>query len=163
MLLALYHFCQGLCRCIALAIITPKISHATSSYSTLMPDGPFFATKSGVINLTPDDFDEHHLWQLKSKKCTAILFYATWCPYCVAVKDAWQQLGKTAKFMDITAFQSDAYPEHVQGIREEKPDLVKSYPTMIIYKKGQPVTKFGETKRSYGDLLNACMKACQSS
>ncbi len=120
----------------------------------------FFDSKSGVQSLTPEDFDPRHLWQLKSKDCTAILYYASWCPHCVNVKSAWAQLGKSVKFMTIAAFQCDRYPDHTDGVREEKPDLIKSYPTMVIYKNGKPVQHFGQTKREYSDLLNACMQAC---
>lgn len=121
----------------------------------------FFPKESGVINLTPDDFEDHHVSHLKSKSCTAVLFYAPWCPWCEMVKPTWSQLGRTVQFMDIAALDCDMYKQHRESIQEEHPGLISSFPTMIIYKHGKPVQKFGETQRDYGDLLQVCMEVCK--
>lgn len=122
----------------------------------------FFSSSNDVVALSPDHFDPMDLSVLKDKSCTAILFFAPWCPHCVAVKPVWEQLGKKVKFMTIAAFDCEKYKNHIIGIRQDNPSLVTSYPTMIFYKNGKPVRKFGQTDRTFVGLLNECQLMCKN-
>lgn len=117
----------------------------------------YFSGSSFVDELQPKDFDDVATWKLKSKKCTLVLFYAPWCPHCKAVKDVWIQLGKTAGFCDIASFNCEKYSGHLDKIRNDMPNLVKSFPTIIMYKNRNP-TEVHSGKRTLESFLDLCMR-----
>lgn len=121
----------------------------------------FFSGSKFVKELSPKDFDGVATWKLKNKGCSVILFYCDWCPHCRAIKDTWEQLGKTVLFMDILAYDCVKNGEHLDKIREDMPELVKGYPTIIFYSKGQPAERFAGD-RTYGNLLEMCKRTCQT-
>lgn len=122
----------------------------------------FFKTKF-VTELKPLDFDSKETWKLNNHKCSIVLFYAPWCPYCKNVKDEWLKLGKTAAFFDVCAFNCEKYRGHLDKIKEEMPGLIQGFPTMIIYEKGKPLEKTGtdETSRKAENFIKACMRTCK--
>ena len=124
----------------------------------------YFDSSSHVVELSPSDFDNTLSWKLGSSKCNCcvILFYLPWCPYCKAVKNDWEKLGKVAKFFDVYAFNAEKNKKHMLQIKEELPDLIRGYPTIIVYKKGEPVEKIGEDEvsRSFSRLLSDIMRVC---
>lgn len=122
----------------------------------------FFERSKNVKELKPKDFDNVVTWKLKDGSCGAILFYAPWCPHCTAVKDTWENLGRTAAFMNIMAFDCEANKSHLLKIKEDLPSLVQGYPTIVFYSKGKPMEQF-EGDRSQQNLLKACMRVCQES
>jgi len=124
----------------------------------------YFANSRFVKELNPSDFDSIKTWKLLKDKCCIILFYAPWCPYCKALKDTWENLGEKATFFNVYAFNCEKNSSHIQQIKEELPELVTGYPTIIVYKKGIPVKKIGFTQedRSLSNLLSVCMNACKS-
>ena len=98
--------------------------------------------------------------QLKNKKCGIILFYKPTCPYCKEMKETWIKLGETAAFFNVYSFNCTKYMNHMNKIGEDMPNLVTSYPTMIVYKLGEPKEQY-EGDRSLKDLLNTTMRACK--
>jgi thiol-disulfide isomerase/thioredoxin len=113
-----------------------------------------------VKELSSKDFEEISTWKLKNKKCSVVLFYMSWCPHCKDVKDIWEALAKRALFMDVLAFDCEANGPHLNKIKEDMPELVTGYPTIVFYVGGSPVETFvGE--RSEANLLKACMRICQ--
>jgi|694.fasta_scaffold06067_8 thiol-disulfide isomerase/thioredoxin len=128
-------------------------------------DQSYFTGNKFVTELSSKDFDEKEPWKLKSGKCTAILFYAPWCPHCKNVKDTWIELGKIATFFDICAFNCVSNVEHYEKMKEDLPDLRNGFPTMIVYKKGEPSEMIGETSedRKLNNFLKSCMRICESS
>ena len=125
-------------------------------------DVSYFEGNKYVTEITPRDFEEYATWKLKKKECSAILFYAPWCPHCKSVKTVWENLGKTAVFMDILAFNCEKYSEHLMSIKEDMPELVKGFPTIIFYKNGSPVESYADD-RTDSKLLKASMRVCQGS
>jgi thiol-disulfide isomerase/thioredoxin len=120
----------------------------------------YFTQSKYVKELSPSDFNPAKPWQLKQKDCVAILFYADWCPHCKSMKGTWEELGKTAGFFNITAFNC-ADPKnksHLEKITEAMPDLIKGYPTILLSSNGQIREYSGE--RSYDKLLKGCMSYC---
>jgi thioredoxin-like negative regulator of GroEL len=124
----------------------------------------YFSKSKFVIELQPSSFDSEATWKLREHKCSAVLFYAPWCPHCKAMKETWEQLGETAAFYDVCAFNCEKHKEHVAKIKEDMPELVRGYPTMILYKQGVPVENVGTTTedRTLSRLVEACARGCKS-
>ena len=128
------------------------------------PSEDYFSSSSFVTELTAKDFDPVETWKLQNHKCSIVLFYAPWCPYCKAVENVWNELGEMAAFFDVCAFNCEKNKKHLQKIQHDMPELVGGFPTMIIYEKGDPVEKVGtsESERTVATFVKACMRACKS-
>jgi thiol-disulfide isomerase/thioredoxin len=126
-----------------------------------MEVGSYFIDSDNVTELTPKDFNGIATWKLKNKECSAVLFYAPWCPHCKAVKDEWESFGKTATFMNVYAFDSQKYLSHLSKIQEDMPKLVISFPTIIFYKNGDPDEQFMGDRTS-SNFLKKGMEVCSN-
>ena len=122
----------------------------------------FFSKSKHVKELTPKDFEDIATWKLKNKECSVVLFYAPWCPHCMSVKDMWETLGKKALFLNVLAFDSEKYQSHIAKIKEDMPNLMQGYPTIVFYSNGSPKEHF-EGDRTEPNLLKAFMRVCQES
>jgi thiol-disulfide isomerase/thioredoxin len=121
----------------------------------------FFSSSRHVKELTPADFDDMEVWKLRSKGCTAVLFYAPGCGWCQKVKGTWEEFGKMAKFCDVVAMDAMANSEHMSKIKENMPHLVKGFPTIVFYKRGSPKTTYAGD-RSLADLLAFGTRECSA-
>ncbi len=124
---------------------------------------PYFSKSRNVKELTPLDFSEVKVSHLKSKECSVVLFYVNWCGYCKKVKPDWERLGGAALFTNVLAFNCEKYSGHLSKIKEELPELVKGFPTIIFYRGGKPILHQPEELRDFDNLLKACMKFCKDS
>ena len=115
-----------------------------------------------VKELSPKDFDPNKVWQLKSKKCTLVIFYCAWCGHCKAAVDVWTKLANYAAFVDFAAFNCQKHNGHIRKIKNDMPQMVTSYPTIIGYVKGDPVETF-EGDRNFDNLLKFAQRICRSS
>lgn len=127
-----------------------------------MESKSFFKGNKYVKELVPSDFDPIATWKLKDKECSIILFYVPWCPYCKNIKEDWEKLGKTATFLNVYSFNCEKYKSHFLKIKEDMPQLVTSYPTIIIYKNRDPIEFVEEKNRSYKNLLKTCMRVSKT-
>lgn len=123
-------------------------------------DTSFFVDSKYVNELSGKDFEGIATWKLKDKSCSIILFYAPWCPHCTAVKGEWEKIAKMATFMNVGAFNCEKNKSHLLKIKEDMPELVKGYPTIVFYSKGIPVEHYAGD-RSSPNLLKECMRICQ--
>jgi len=123
-------------------------------------DLSYFSKSKFVKELTPKDFEGVATWRLKDKKCSIVLFYADWCPHCKIIKDEWEKLGEVAAFFEVYSFNCAKYMSHLGKIREDMPELIKSFPTIIFYSGGQPVEAY-KGERTHPNFLKACMRVCQ--
>ena len=123
----------------------------------------FFSGSKFVTELSPKDFDSIEVWKLKEKKCAIILFYVPWCPFCKGIEKTWKELGEKAAFFEVYAMNCEKYKSHCNKIREDNQELITSYPSIIIYSKGSPVEKVGnsENERTTGHFIRACMRNCE--
>lgn len=126
-----------------------------------MESESYFENSKYVTELTPNDFKDIATWKLKNNGCTAVLFYAPWCPHCKAVKQEWENFGKMATFMDVCALNCEKYKSHLLKIKEDLPKLVVSFPTMIFYKNGSPDEQYID-ERIAKKMLKKGMEMCQS-
>ena len=132
----------------------PKRKSVTSIEVTSYFNGSHF-----VKELSPKDFDPISPWKLKDKKCAIVLYYKPSCPYCKDIKDTWSKLGEVAAFFDVYALNAEKYRVHVAKIKEDMPNLITSYPTIIIYQDGEP-KEYYQGERTTGELLKACLRTC---
>jgi thiol-disulfide isomerase/thioredoxin len=125
-----------------------------------MESKDYFSKSKYVDELTPSDFEDISVWKLKNKKCSIVLWYAPWCPHCKALKETWEDLGKIATFINVLSFNCEKYKGHLSKIQEHVPELVRGYPTIIIYKNGEPDEHYSG-ERTSKNLLKTCMRICQ--
>jgi thiol-disulfide isomerase/thioredoxin len=126
----------------------------------------YFDNSKFIKELTHVDFDQVATWKLKkSKGCSVVLFYAPWCYYCKNVKPAWEALSKKVDLIKVYAMNCEKNSSHCRKMREDMPQLVKSFPTMIVYFDGVPVEKIGlgENDRTVDKLLRDCNRVCSLS
>ncbi len=120
-----------------------------------------------VIELTPDDFDERAPWVLKPRSAVKtknygsglLLFYAPWCPHCKSLKEPWLEAAKMAGFCDFYAFNCEKYQSHLDKIKADMPELTRGYPTIILYRNGQP-DEYYQGERTKQAFLDTCMRIC---
>lgn len=117
-----------------------------------------------VKELTPSNFNSTAPWQLKnnSDNVVLILFYAPWCGHCKAVKDEWEKAGKMSGFCDFAAFNCEKNNAHVQKIKEDMPELIPSYPSIVIYTNGSP-SEYYNGERTSQAFIAKCMSICKKS
>jgi thiol-disulfide isomerase/thioredoxin len=79
----------------------------------------------------------------KMKTHAVLLVYANWCPYCVQMKPAWEEV-KT-KMTNVDFFELES--ANIDAFMQRAPDVLGSqsisYPTIMVYKsnKMSPYTK----------------------
>lgn len=140
-----------------------------------MQDQDYFGPQSRYVReIEPKDFNPSNVWMLKTdskksdKKCGVstgsgmVMFYAPWCGFCHKLAPAWEEAAKLSGFCDFYAFNCEKHKGHLLKIKEEKPDLVRSYPTIIYYKNGAPIDSY-EGERDTQSLLKYCMSMCEKS
>jgi thiol-disulfide isomerase/thioredoxin len=129
----------------------------------IMSNQDYFPKGNIVTELKPKDFEQVNVVNLKDKKCTAVLFYAPWCGYCKQFAPTWEEIAKTATFFEIKAFncENEQNKNHLLRIREDVPNFVKSFPTIIFYSGGRPIEKFNGD-RTMKNIIDQCMRVCDS-
>jgi hypothetical protein len=76
------------------------------------------------------------------------------------MKGEWEKFGAKAGFMEVAAFNCEKYKTHLLKIREDMPNLIITFPTLIFYKNGEPIEAFtGE--RTLKNFLKTSMRICQ--
>ena len=113
-----------------------------------------------VVQLKADDFDEIESWKLLKHKCSFVMFYIDGCGWCDKTKPVWNDLARKITFYDIAVYNCRSYPEHYQRLTKDVPELVKGYPTLVVYSGGEPIHVY-EGERTLENLVNVCMKACK--
>lgn len=129
-------------------------------HPTMNNDADFFATSKFVKELKGSDFDSVSTWKLKDKGCAMVLYYCAWCPHCQAVKDEWEKFGEIATFMKVYALNCEKQRGHLEKIKYDMPELVRGYPTIIIYKNGEPQEHYAG-QRTSADFLKRSMCICR--
>jgi len=118
----------------------------------------FFTNSRYVTELTSRDFKDNPT-NLKSDKCSAVLFYCAWCGHCQNFKNDWEKIAETSTFIKIYALDCEKNKEHLNKIKEQDPEFIQGYPTIYFYHKGKPF-KY-ENSRSYDKLLKTLMGFCE--
>ena len=117
-----------------------------------------------VKELTPDDFESSSSWKIKNIRGEPmngmVLFYAPWCGYCKQVKPELEKAAQLCGFCDFYAFNCEKHKAHVMKIKEDMPQLIDGYPSIVLYKNGIP-DDYYKGGRSAKELIAACMKICE--
>lgn len=123
----------------------------------------YFDNDENVKEIDSNVFDDDYPTFLLDDSCTIILFYAPWCPYCKAIKETYSLLGeKLEEKVKVLAFNSENNKEQLQIMKEDSPQLVTAFPTLIMYKDGQPIEKIGNTpeERKLSILVDDAIRLC---
>lgn len=115
-------------------------------------------TGTNVKILTSSDFQEDGV-NLKSKRCTFVLYYADWCGHCQITKPEWIKFADTAQFIHVAAVDSDAQENLLAKMNKNGKIKFKGFPTIIMYCDGKPIEEFND-KRTAAILLKSAMKIC---
>jgi protein disulfide-isomerase A6 len=121
----------------------------------------FFKNSKNVKELSPKDFDPVATWTLKNKDLCVVLFYVDWCPHCQKMKDEYEKFAEMAAFINVYAFNCENNKSHVLKIKEDAPELVKGYPTIVFYKNGKPLEQYVSPDRTASKFLEAAMRICK--
>ena len=121
-------------------------------------DSYFFKDNKYVRELTASDFDETNPTHLKSGRCSAVLFYCAWCPYCRNVRDEWEKFGRMDLTRDVLAMNCEKEKEHLEKLRSA--GVAQSFPTIVFYKNGIPRNTF-HGERTKQNFLKESIKVCQ--
>ncbi len=128
--------------------------------------GDYFGLSNRYVEeLQPSDFRSEKPWELKpdgdnQEKSGMVLFYAPWCPYCKAMKNDWIEAAKLSGFCDYYAFNCEKHQSHILKIKEDMPELIRSYPSIIIYKQGKP-DEYYDGNRTPQGLIDGCKTLCK--
>lgn len=125
----------------------------------------FGPTNRYVKELQVSDFNKIIPWELNpinGKKVNGlVLFYAPWCPHCKVVAPEWESAAKMSGFCDFFALNCEKNKNHVMKIKEDMPELVQGYPTIVYYEDGIPEEAYvGE--RDSKSFAKFCMDKCVS-
>jgi len=126
----------------------------------------YFENSKFVKELNSSDFKENPVWVLKSQNehCKFVLFYAPWCPYCKKMKNEWENFGKVASYTKVYAYNCEKNKQHLSQITNDLPELVKSFPTIIVYKNGHPSEQIATTQdeRNVKYFIQKSMELCNT-
>lgn len=124
-------------------------------------DKSFYDNSSFVTELVPQDFDPKATWKLKNRECSVVLFYCPWCPHCQHMQKEWEEFAKMNGFMNVYAFNCEKHKDQLIKIRNDMPQLVSSFPTIVYYKNGEPVEEY-RGDRTVSNFLKKSMEVCKS-
>jgi len=131
-----------------------------------MESEDYFEPKNRYVKeLKTSDFNSVIPWQLNpinDKKVNGlVLFYAPWCPHCKSVAPEWEKAGKMSGFCDFYSFNCEKNKNHVMKIKEDMPELIQGYPSIIYYENGVPGEAYvgARDAKSFGKY---CMDKCSS-
>ena len=113
-----------------------------------------------VKELEDTDFNEYATSSIKNKQTGMVLFYAPWCGYCKRVRDVYEKAANISLFCDFLAFNCERNKRHYNKIKQDTPELVQGFPTIILYKNGEPYEKYND-ERTVENFISACMKICK--
>ena len=113
-----------------------------------------------VKPLTGADFEDKESWKLRDKRCAFILFFADWCGHCKNFKPEYISFADVAQFIRIHAIDADSEKTLMTKINDENsPMSIEGFPTVWIYKNGEPYREYNG-KRTWQALLSEAKKVC---
>lgn len=128
-----------------------------------MDDQDYFGVDNRYVKeLQPGDFDSLASWVIKSEKHPAtgiVLYYAPWCPHCKHASGPFLEAAKKCGFCNFYAFNCEKHKAHVSKIRSDMPNLIRGYPSIIVYQNGSPLEVYSGERTADG-FTQRCMKLC---
>jgi thiol-disulfide isomerase/thioredoxin len=110
--------------------------------------------------LVGSDFQNDKPYNLNSKKCAFVLFYADWCGHCQSFKPEYQKFARKAVFIDVFLVNVDTNKQLLSNIEQSNsPFKISGFPTIWMYKHGNLVGEYSGN-RTVKDLLQTAMSLC---
>jgi thiol-disulfide isomerase/thioredoxin len=116
--------------------------------------------KTNVKMLNGADFENDEPWKLKDKRCAVILFFADWCGHCKNLKPDYVKFADEAQFVRVHAVDTDKESELMARLSKKGPVKVTGFPTIWLYKEGEPMKKAYDGPRTSEGLMKAAKKVC---
>lgn len=124
-------------------------------------ESDYFRNEKSMVTEIDQSYFANDPGSLKNKNLACILFYASWCPHCKAVKDTWKDFAEKASGMCRVYAFNCANPNnlsHFEKIKRSKQGLVPSFPTIVFYKNGEPVETLPESERNLKGMMSTTMR-----
>jgi thiol-disulfide isomerase/thioredoxin len=110
--------------------------------------------------LTGAHFEDKEPWKLKDNRCAFIFFFADWCGHCKNFKPEYIKFADMAQFIRVHAVDSQTETTLMERLNDENSPLkIKGYPTVWIYRSGEPYEEYNGPRTSQG-LLKRAMELC---
>lgn len=113
----------------------------------------YFDKCKDIKEITSKDFEKNISFRLKPKlhEYSFVMFYAPWCGYCKQTKDMWIELASEIKDVNMLAFNCEKNKKYLNKLNLDfqqlgKIPLIKSYPTLILFKNGFPHEQFNDER-----------------
>lgn len=122
----------------------------------------FYQNSQYVTELTPSDFLLSETWTLANpdSERSAVLFYASWCPHCVAFKDVWESLYRINGCIKLYAFNCAEYDEYYASQRKRS-EAVAGFPTIAFYHQNVLKETYQGPRNPPDQLVKAMLLFCQ--
>lgn len=124
-----------------------------------MENKNYFDGIKSIKQLSSMDFNEFTPVDLNDKNTGLLLFYAPWCGYCKRMKDDYIEASRQSGLLcDFMALNCEKHKDRYKKIKNDMPDIITGFPTVIVYKNGSPSYKLNEDERSSSKLTEAAIR-----
>ena len=105
-------------------------------------------------------FQDKEPWKLKDDRCAFILFFADWCGHCKDLKPEYINFADIAQFIRVYAVDTDCETTLMERLSDENsPVQIEAFPTVWIYRNGEPYKEY-DGPRTWQGLLKEAKIAC---
>ncbi len=112
--------------------------------------------------LTGADFDNKKPWNMRTKRCAFVLFFADWCGHCQDLKPEYIKFADVAQFIKVHAIDTENEKTLMDKLQHKKsPVQIEGFPTIWIYSDGEPYKEY-DGPRTYQGLLKEATKICDT-
>lgn len=133
--------------------------------------------RRAIPEITAEAFDSDAGYlKMCAEECCLVIFYKPHCPYCIQAAPLFTKVASMCPFAEFKAVNyyecgnqqlietmNKTFSESQAAVKTIEPDpstfLIKTFPTILLFKKGHPVEKF-EGERTEEKLIALAKKCC---